>query len=233
MQNDLSTKSRRWTTDWRFLALLAALSGFAYLAWLIDWALEGAGGRLDRQIYLAFRHAEDQSRLIGPDWLTESARDITALGSYPILTLLTLAVVAGLCVVGRGREGVFTLIAIALGAVLSSLLKHLFDRARPDLAPHAAEVFTSSFPSAHAMLSTIVYLTLAAVICRSASARALHILAILIAASVIVLVGVSRVHLGVHWPSDVLAGWAAGGAWALAIWVIADRFIVRGQGASS
>ena len=227
MQTASSEKAPLLATDWRFLTLVASLAGFAFVAWLVDWALDGAAGRLDRLLYLSFRYPDDASRLIGPEWLVESARDITSLGSYPVLSIAVLVVVAGLILVRRRGEAFFTLAAIVGASAVSSGLKTLFGRARPDLAPHAAEVFTQSFPSAHAMMSTVVYLTLAAIVCRSGDSRGLKGLGVAVAAFLIFSIGVSRVYLGVHWPSDVLAGWLVGAFWALSYWLIADRLFGR------
>ena len=108
------------------------------------------------------------------------------------------------------------------GAVLSSLLKLGFDRPRPDLVPHLTHVYSASFPSGHAMVSAVVYLTLGTLLTRIVSGIWLKIFVMAVAVLLTGLIGLSRLYLGVHWPSDVLAGWAAGAAWALVWWTVAN-----------
>jgi undecaprenyl-diphosphatase len=113
--------------------------------------------------------------------------------------------------------------------LLSALLKDAFGRARPDLVPHGVEVHTLSFPSGHAMLAAATYLTLGALLARVQPHPRVKTYVLTVAAVLTVLIGVSRVHLGVHWPSDVLAGWCVGAAWALLCWMAAVWLQRRGQ----
>jgi undecaprenyl-diphosphatase len=113
------------------------------------------------------------------------------------------------------------LAASVIGAIiLSQALKAGYSRPRPDLVPHGARVYTMSFPSGHAMMSAAVYLTLAAILARTQKRARVKLFMILMAALITIMVGVSRVYLGVHWPTDVLAGWAGGAAWAIFCWSI-------------
>jgi undecaprenyl-diphosphatase len=148
-------------------------------------------------------------------------RDITALGSAPTLVIAVLAVVGFLALAKAWRPAIFTLAACGGGLVVSSLLKYTVDRPRPDLAPHGNLIYTSSFPSGHSMMSAVVYLTLAALVARLMEKKRLKSYVLGIAMALTLLVGISRIYLGVHWPSDVLAGWAAGAAWALGCWLVA------------
>ena len=113
------------------------------------------------------------------------------------------------------------LLAVFGGGAIVYFLKLGFDRPRPDLVPHGSYVFTASFPSGHSMLSAITYLTLGFLLARSQSHRTLRIYIMVLTLVVTGLVGLSRVYLGVHWPTDVLAGWAAGACWALLCWLVA------------
>jgi undecaprenyl-diphosphatase len=113
--------------------------------------------------------------------------------------------------------------------LLSTLLKMGFDRPRPDLVPHGALVYTASFPSGHATLSAVVYLTLGALLARVQPRLVLKLYLLGLAILLTVMVGVSRVYLGVHWPTDVLAGWAVGAAWALLCWATALWLQRRGR----
>lgn len=206
---------------------LVALAAAAFI-WLLDEVSEGETRRVDTAIILALRAPGDPADPLGPSWVEEAMRDFTALGSAPVLVVAVLAV-AGFLALAKsaglrtGRMVLFTLAASGGGLVLSSLLKYSIDRPRPDLVPHGTEIYTSSFPSGHSMMSAVVYLTLAALIVRLVARKRLKGYVLFVAVALTLLVGVSRVYLGVHWPSDVLAGWAAGAGWALLSWLVARR----------
>ncbi len=213
--------NKSWQVPWTLIAVaLAAISAWGFIE-LLDDVQEGDTREVDEAIILAFRVPGDPADPIGPLWLEEAVRDITALGSTPILVIAVLAVAGFLMLAKAWRPAIFTLVASGGGLILSPLLKEVIDRPRPDLVPHGNTVFTSSFPSGHSMLSAIVYFTLAALIARLIKRRWLKGYALGVAMVLILLVGTSRVYLGVHWPSDVLAGWAAGAAWALGCWLVA------------
>ena len=116
---------------------------------------------------------------------------------------------------------VFVVASVVSGLLVSSFLKNLFQRPRPDLVPHGSYVSSASFPSGHSMLSAVTYLTLGALLSRSQRRKRLKAYFLLVAALLSFLVGVSRVYLGVHWPTDVVAGWAAGACWAIVCWLAA------------
>ncbi len=103
---------------------------------------------------------------------------------------------------------------------LNEVLKAAFARPRPDPVYQAARVFTSSFPSEHAELSAIAYLTIAALLAHSQASFKTGLYFIVPAVLLTVLIGVSRVYLGVHYPTDVLGGWCVGAAWALGCWLV-------------
>jgi undecaprenyl-diphosphatase len=209
------------------LALVAsALGGFALLA---SEVFEGDTAVLDRQILLMFRTPDDLSDPLGPRWLEETMRDFTGLGGMGVLTLITLMLLGFLALQGKPRAMVFILVAVLGGLVTSLLLKELFQRPRPDLVPHGAFVYTASFPSGHSMMAATAYLTLGALLARVQ--RRLRIRAyILMSATILTgLVGISRVYLGVHWPTDVVGGWAVGAAWALLCSTIALRLQRSGK----
>jgi undecaprenyl-diphosphatase len=194
------------------LIVLLCAVGFAVLADIVD---EGATQRIDEWALRAMRRPDDPARPLGPRWLAEVGRDITALGGVAVLTLLTLAVV-GFFWLCRMYDSMWLVIATTVGGVIvSMLLKGLIGRPRPDVVPHLAIVHSASFPSGHSMLAAVVYLTLGTLLAEAVQSRMLRAYFLLTAALLAVLVGVSRVYLGVHYPTDVLAGWAAGVAWAI------------------
>jgi undecaprenyl-diphosphatase len=211
------------------LVFFIACAGLLAFGALAGEVIEGETDAFDRAVLLALRAADDPSDPIGPPWFEAAARDVTALGGYTVLTLVTLAAASYLVLTRRRGAALLVLASIAGGTAASHLLKLAFDRARPDLVPHATEVFTSSFPSAHAMMSALTWLTPGLLLARVH--RDWHVKALLIgvAFAVALLVGASRTYLGVHWPTDVLAGWCVGAAWAMASWLIALLLQRRGR----
>ena len=208
--------------------LLVAVAAWIFLE-VADDVLEGETRRFDEGVMLAFRSPTDTSDPIGATWVEELARDVTGLGSVVVLALLTLAS-AGFLLLQRMRHlAVYLLLAVATGTIGSSLLKWGFDRPRPDLVAHAHAVYTSSFPSGHSMMSAVVFLTLGVLLATAQTKRVMQAYVLAIAVLVTVAVGISRVYLGVHWPTDVLAGWALGGVWALICWLAMLWLQARGQ----
>ena len=191
--------------------------------------MEGDTRQFDEWVLSALRQEADPGRLRGPWWLQAGAEDLTALGSPTVLGLTVLAVTGYLVLHGLYRNGLFIFIASAGGWVLNWLLKAAFERTRPDIVPHLREVMSSSFPSGHALTSAAVYLTLGALLMRIAEGRLAKYYCIAIAMLLTFLVGSSRVFLGVHYPTDVVAGWLIGMTWALLCWVI-ERTLERRAG---
>ncbi len=208
------------------LVLLAAVWGFVELA---DEVFEGETGGFDRWLILALRNPADLSDPLGPAWLEELGRDFTALGGVGVLTLLTLAAAGFLLLRRKGHAALLLLAAVGGGIALSTLMKYGFARPRPDLVPHGSQIYTSSFPSGHSMMSAVTYLTLGALLARAEASRRIKAYLLILAVLLTFSVGLSRVYLGVHWPTDVLAGWTAGAAWALACWLAARRLERRGR----
>jgi undecaprenyl-diphosphatase len=197
-------------STWGFLAIASAV-------------MKGRTQDIDDRILLALRTPGDLSKPIGPEWLEEVARDITALGSSVVLGLAVVAV-AGFLALDRRYSGmVFVLGAAASGWIFSAVLKAAFDRPRPNLVPHLMRVYFSSFPSGHSMMSAVVYGTLGALLSSLVTLRRLKFYFLALAAGLAGLVGLSRVYLGVHYPTDVLAGWSAGLAWATFCWLLSRR----------
>jgi undecaprenyl-diphosphatase len=215
------------------LGPLVSLAGFGFFAWaFIELAgdmREGDIHALDSRLLLALRDPANLANPIGPAWLEEAARDITGLGGYAILTIVTWTTWAYLMMVGKRGAALLVLVAVIGGTLLSHGLKLGFERPRPDLVPHATRVYTASFPSGHAMLSAVTFLTIGALLARVERKRRTRAFVMGLAVAMTLLVGASRVYLGVHWPSDVLAGWSVGAAWASLCWFVALQLQRRGQ----
>jgi undecaprenyl-diphosphatase len=207
--------------------ILATLA-LAFLK-LASEVTEGETLGFDRAIMLALRQSTDTAIPAGPAWLKATMLDITAIGGTSVLTLLTIAVAGFLLVLRKAATAGFVLAAILGGAIFSFALKAMFARPRPDLVAHLVAVDTSSFPSGHAMNSAIVYLTLGILLARTQKGHAVRIYLISVAIALTLAVGFSRVYLGVHWPSDVIAGWCVGGAWALLCGALARLLQKRHQ----
>jgi undecaprenyl-diphosphatase len=208
------------------LILVVLLLGFAQLSGEV---VEGQTQRIDDQILRSLRRADDPSTPIGPKWLQLAALDITALGSGTVLGLAVAAISGLLLLQGMSRTAAFVAAASVGGWILNGSLKELFQRSRPEVVPHLRDVYSLSFPSGHAMTSAVVYLTLGALLMRIAERRATKIYCMSAAALVTFLVGSSRIYLGVHYPTDVLAGWLIGLSWALFCWLV-ERALERRAG---
>lgn len=192
--------------------LLLGLIGFGHEV------MEGDAAELDRAIMLAMRVPGHPEQPLGPHWLPSAVRDVTALGSSTVLTMVVLVTAAFLALKGRLRSAALVIAATTLGALAVTLVKVLIARARPDLVQQLMQEASSSFPSGHAANSAIVYLTLATLLFPVVRGWQMRGFVLAVAMLLVGLIGISRVYLGVHWPSDVLAGWAFGSCWALLWW---------------
>ena len=215
------------TAEAGLLFSIALVSGLV-LAFLqiADLVEEDDMAAFDDAILMFFRDPTNIDQVIGPLWLHEMVRDITALGSFALLGLIVAGVCFYLLMLRLRAEALLVLISVLGGTLISTVLKMTYDRPRPDLQAMSHQ-FTSSFPSGHAMLSAVTFLTLGALLSKLAPTRALRIYSFSAAIFLTLLVGTSRVFMGVHYPSDVLAGWCVGAAWALlcsAAAVLLQRF---------
>jgi undecaprenyl-diphosphatase len=201
-----------------FFGVAAALAACIHLA---SEAAEGNGVPLDRWLLLRLRDDVDPNMAVGPQWLLRTMVDFTALGGGAVLTLVTLLAAGYLLAKRKSSLAMFLASSIAAGGILNTVLKSIFVRDRPDVVPHLVEVSSASFPSGHAMNSAMVYLTLAALLVSAERSRRVRIFLLAAAILLTLIVGFSRMYLGVHWPTDVLAGWAVGAAWAVACSLVA------------
>ncbi len=205
------------------LLVMAALAASALWAFveLADEVMEGETRAIDRAILLAMRTPGDPSDPVGPAWFEELMRDFTALGGIGVSSLLVAAACGFLLLRRKRRTALLLFVATSGGVLLSLLLKIGFERPRPDLVSHGSLVYTASFPSGHSTIAAVVFLTIGALLARMQPNPVLKIYILSLAGLATVLVGISRIYLGVHWPTDVLAGWAIGSAWALLTWLVA------------
>ncbi|PTW62344.1 undecaprenyl-diphosphatase [Breoghania corrubedonensis] len=201
------------------LVAVLAFSGWVFLN-IADEMSEGELDHIDHVLFLSLREPGNPQQLLGPPWLEETAVEITALGGFPVIILLTVMVSGGLLAARMPGTSAFVVLSIASGAALSTGLKMLYERPRPDIVKHLDVIHTASFPSGHATISTLTYLTLAALIARVVTRRRLRVYLMACALSLAVIIGLSRIYLGVHWPSDVAAGWALGTAWAALSFIV-------------
>jgi undecaprenyl-diphosphatase len=217
-------KLERREITWLIVGVGVCLLLWGFLA-LASEVMEGDTKTLDTRILFAFRKADDPSRPIGPSWLQNSLLDLTAIGGPTVLWLVVLSVVGFLILQTRYHTAVVVAATAASGDIVNFVLKNLFLRPRPDVVPHLRDVSgTTSFPSGHAMESAIIYLTLGAMLMRLAERRITKIYCIGMAIFLTLLVGISRVYLGVHYPTDVVAGWMFGFLWASLCWLVSQRF---------
>lgn len=205
------------------LAVVLAAWGFDALA---NRVTEGRTRRFDDWAVESLRNPDDPRLPRGPIWLVEAVRDVSALGSPTVVTLTVVAVAGYLALVERYRAMTLTVLAAVSAAGLSELLKHVFQRPRPPFPSDFAHPLSSSFPSGHSMLAALVYLLLGAMLASGEPRWPVKLYFVAAAMTLAFLVGVSRVVLGAHYPSDVLAGWVAGLGWA-ACWWLVSRWLDR------
>ncbi|HEU4678372.1 MAG TPA: phosphatase PAP2 family protein [Terrimicrobiaceae bacterium] len=221
------------SAGWREFVLLLAVGalcgGILIFIGVTDLVHEGEFHETEIAWMKGLRSPADLARPIGPPWLERWSLEITTLGGGAILTLSTL-LVAGYFLIQRWYAStVLLLISVAGGTLLTILLKGYFDRERPSVVPHLADSLYQSYPSGHSMMSSVVYLTVAVLLSRAMEHRKVKIYCVSAALFLSFIVGVSRVYLGVHYPTDVIAGWAGGIAWALLCWLTAFWLEKRGR----
>jgi undecaprenyl-diphosphatase len=219
MKSFLRARSVQELLPFAILAMAAAM--IAVFGKLAGGVLDGGTHDFDEALLRVLRDPADPADPIGPAWLEHVMRDITSLGSFAVVALVALGAIGYLLIDGKRAAASFVLIAVAGGVILSEWLKHIFARPRPELVAHLVDVQTASFPSGHAMLSAVTFLTLGALLARVQGRRRLKVYLLSVAVLLTLLIGSSRIYLGVHWPTDVLAGWCAGAAWAMGCWLVA------------
>ena len=206
--------------------IAAVFFGAAFLllfGTIAEEVVEGETHAFDSWVIGLFATAGNAADRLGPPWFEEMMRDLTALGSYAFIILTVVAAAGYLLLVRKAGLALLVVASVTGGIVLNNLLKWGFDRPRPEME-HGVRVFSASFPSGHATLSAVTFLTLAALLTRARARRRVKLYIVAVAIVLTIIAGSSRVYLGVHYPSDVLAGWCVGAAWAILCWTIALIF---------
>ena len=215
------------------LALLSGLLIVALGIWafagLADETFEVGGQAFDHAVLAAMRPNPDPSDAWGPWWLQVAAGDITALGGIAVLGLFATIAIGFMLIQRKRLSALMLVLGLAGGVALSEGLKGVFERARPPALFQAVETINASFPSGHALLSTVFYLTVGVLLARTLPRRRLKIFVLGMAVLIALLVGATRVYLAAHWATDVLAGWSVGAAWAMSLWLGAASLIERRQ----
>ncbi len=193
--------------------VVPAVAGLLFLA-LAAAIASGRSFAFDRSLILLFREPGNPAVPLGPAWFQEAVRDMTGLGSFVGLFFMMVAATLGLWICGRRRLAAGLVASVLLAVLVSSGLKIAIARERPDIVAHAALTFTASFPSGHAFLSAAVLLSIAGFVGLASRRDDIALFALLLAATMILLIGLSRIYLGVHWPTDVLGGWCLGVVWS-------------------
>jgi undecaprenyl-diphosphatase len=208
-------------------ALLLPLMLFGFVK-IAEEVSEGETQQFDERVLQMLRRTDDRQLPIGPLWLVQVAQDITSLGS-PTLLVCAVLLVASYLALERKRHAMWLVAFAAAGAGLISMaLKNTFGRPRPGIVPHLVIVSSQSFPSGHSILTAAIYFTLGALLASVAARRGTRGYLLTVTMLIPFLVGVTRVYLGVHYPTDVLAGWCIGLAWAAACWLVAHHLQRRG-----
>ncbi len=200
-------------------ALLIVTLGIMTFIEVADDMTEADGMAFDQAVLLWMQPVAGEPR--GPWWLKEAAADLTSLGGISVLTLFAVIAFSFLLIQRKRLSALLLVVGLAGGVALSEGLKALFERARPPAAFQAVDTLNASFPSGHALLSTVFYLTLGVMLTRAFQQRRLKAFVLGSAITIALLIGLTRAYLGAHWASDVMAGWCAGAAWAMALWLVA------------
>ena len=204
--------ARGFTINRRKALIAAAIcwSGFAVMVYLVTHDLTAG---FDARGLLSYRTGEDLHPR-GPELIFESVRDVTALGGVFLRNLFAIAAVVALLFLKLRREAVLYAATVVSGWLANTGVKLLVGRERPQIVPHLTEAGGESFPSGHSFGAAVVYIGMAIAFASLSQRESVRYTILLSAMAISALVAWSRVMLGVHFPSDVIAGWLGGAGWA-------------------
>jgi len=202
------------------IIVLSIVAGLLIFISIANEVVEGETISIDDSILKSLREPNDVSKPAFPDWVTVAMKDITSLGSAAVITLITL-IISGYLLLRKQYFRLWLVLAATIGgALLMAGLKEFIGRTRPEVVTHLLEEKSLSFPSGHSMMSAVIFLTQAVLLSKIETNRKIKIYIIFVALLLMLLIGISRIYIGVHYPTDVLAGWVAGISWALLCWYI-------------
>jgi undecaprenyl-diphosphatase len=198
------------------LATIVAAGGviFAFFG-IADEVGENATATFDRTLLLLFRNRANPAEPLGAPYFVEAMRYVTALEGFTFLTLFVVIGAACLLFFRQRRKAIVFPETIGLTEISGEILKIIYNRPRPDIVQYGIYVYSNSFPSGYYTLSAALLFTMAAILSSLDKRRSFKAFIFTLALLLTVAIGVSRVYLGVHWPTDVLAGWTLGAGWAL------------------
>lgn len=203
-------------------ALMAGTLGLTLFFTIAEGIVEGDQQRVDWAILNWLRpFADDPDRPIGPWWLHEASVDITSLGGISVLLVFALMAMGFLLMHGKKLSAVLMMAGLAGGVALSEGLKGVYDRARPPAEYQLVDTLNASFPSGHALLATVFYLSVGVMLTRAFPRARVKAYALIWSVVLVLLIGLTRIYLGAHWASDVVAGWGIGAFWAMLLWLVA------------
>lgn len=224
IKKSFSNHSNKTKFFLNILVILFALVIFFYVAQKVQ---NGSTINFDYYALNSLRADNPTREALGPNWLTILMTDITALGGAAIIFFVT-ASVAFYLLLRKNYSFLWLIIVATIGGVVISLgLKEFFSRERPPIEYHLITVKSLSFPSGHATMASVVYLTQGALFAKLQSVKKIRIFFLTVSAFLVFLIGTSRIYLGVHYPTDVIAGWAVGTAWASFCWLVVKNFQKR------